>query len=91
MKKMTGIIILNYNSFECTLRCVQSILKNEKNDNYKIYIVDNASNDDSFCNLQKTYNCFDKVTLLESKKMGVIHTEIILVLNRPFRIKWIMW
>jgi len=67
---MTGIIILNYNSFECTLRCVQSILKNEKNDNYKIYIVDNASNDDSFCNLQKTYNCFDKVTLLESKKNG---------------------
>lgn len=42
---MIGIVILNYNSWELTIDCVESILQssNEDKDEIKIYIVDNQS------------------------------------------------
>lgn len=43
---MLGIVILNYNAFEDTIKCVESIV-NTCSIRYKIYIVDNASTNDS--------------------------------------------
>lgn len=43
-EKMVCIILVNYNGYKDTLECVQSILKSSYT-NYKIIIVDNASND----------------------------------------------
>lgn len=40
------IIILNYNAYEETLRCLESVRKVEY-DNYKVVVVDNDSRDDS--------------------------------------------
>lgn len=41
---MVAIILVNYNGYNDTLKCVQSIKKNDYHD-YKIIIVDNASDD----------------------------------------------
>jgi len=40
---MLGIIILNYQTWELSLRCMQSIETNAEAGVYKIYLVDNAS------------------------------------------------
>ncbi len=40
-----SIIILNYNTKELTLSCVDSIIKNTKNLDYEILVVDNGSNE----------------------------------------------
>ncbi len=39
-----AFIILHYKSIEDTKKCIDSILENLKNDNYKIIVVDNGSN-----------------------------------------------
>lgn len=40
---MTGIIILNYQTWEASLKCMKSAAKNLKGEPYTIYLVDNAS------------------------------------------------
>lgn len=40
---MTGIIILNYETWELTLRCIKNIGRTQKKLSYHIYLVDNAS------------------------------------------------
>ena len=60
----TGIIILNYNDYENTLKIIDMIkdykcLK-------KIIIVDNASTDDSFNHLKPLEN--NKITIIKNKK-----------------------
>ena len=46
MDKKTAIILLNWNSFECTMDCIES-LKAISNDDYDIILVDNNSEDHS--------------------------------------------
>ena len=53
---MIGIVILNYQNYKVTERCVQSIVDNPPSEDYKIYIVDNGSNNESFNVLSKKYN-----------------------------------
>ena len=67
MKPFVNIIILNWNNFEDTLECVNSIIKN-KYKNYGITIVDNGSTDDSLSNLNKVFSKIDKIKILVSNK-----------------------
>ena len=48
-----SIILLNYNGYKDTLKCIKSIQENEKSLNYKIIVVDNNSKDDSIKMLSK--------------------------------------
>lgn len=48
-----SIIIVNYNTKEITLNCIESILKYTKNIKYEIILVDNASSDGSKETFQK--------------------------------------
>ena len=64
---MTGIIILNYNTWEETEVCVDSIRKYTSID-YKIYIVDNCSKDDSAKILETKYKYDEDVKV-------IIHSE----------------
>lgn len=50
---MTAIIIVNYNKYEDTFACVESILQTKTKEQYRIIIVDNASPNDSWEKLQK--------------------------------------
>ncbi len=50
----TAIILLNFNSFDDTQECVESLLRIYER-NYKIIIVDNSSDDDSIKKLQIKY------------------------------------
>ncbi|OGM10470.1 hypothetical protein A2W13_02490 [Candidatus Woesebacteria bacterium RBG_16_36_11] len=42
-----AILILNYNTPDLTIKCLKSILESNFNMSYKIWVVDNASTDDS--------------------------------------------
>lgn len=66
---MIAFVILNYNTWEMTLRCVDSIFQTCKQ-NYKIYIVDNGSTNDSYQQIQKQYQNNNKVVVIKSENFG---------------------
>ena len=43
LTNMLGIVILNYNTWDDTIACIESLLKFTKINKGKIYVVDNAS------------------------------------------------
>lgn len=59
--KNFAVVILNYNTFEDTVVCVDSIRKYTVSSSYKIYVVDNASPDKSGQLLASKYAHDDKV------------------------------
>lgn len=60
-----SIIIVNYNTVDLTIQCVNSIYEKTCGVDFEIIIVDNASSDDSVIRIKKT---FPLVTLIESKE-----------------------
>ena len=60
-----SIIILNYNTFELTCQCIESINKFTKGLDYEIIVVDNASPSDDPTKIKLH---FPKIRLIESKK-----------------------
>ena len=65
-----AIVILNYNSFKETLNCVNSIKKFTQKYPYKIFIVDNASSDESRELLHVEYDNNDEIVIIENKING---------------------
>ena len=41
------VVILNYNTRDLTLECLKSVFGQKGKLKYKVWVVDNASNDDS--------------------------------------------
>jgi hypothetical protein len=66
---MIAFIILNYNTWEMTIRCVDSILRTCKQ-NYTIYIVDNGSTNDSYYNLNKQFENNKNVKVISNENTG---------------------
>ena len=64
--KNIAVVILNYNTFDDTVVCVDSIKKFTKQVAYKIYIVDNASPDKSGEQLLAKYTSDSSVAVLRS-------------------------
>lgn len=62
-----GIIIINYNQYEDTIKCVESIFKN-CHLNYTIFIVDNGSTNNSVVKLKEKYENINHVVLEVTKK-----------------------
>lgn len=62
-----SVIIINYNTAQLTLNCVESILKFEKKSNLEIIVVDNASNKDDYHNLVRLLTGFEYVQIIRSK------------------------
>ncbi|MCH5268799.1 MAG: glycosyltransferase family 2 protein [Lachnospiraceae bacterium] len=58
-----GIVICNYNKSRFVVECIQSILES-KEQNFDIYVVDNASTDDSVEQIKTRYG--NQVTLIEN-------------------------
>lgn len=66
---MISIVILNYNSTKYTVDCINSIL-NSDYENYEIIVVDNASKNESYCQL---IDFIDKLTF---EKIVVVRNRI---------------
>lgn len=66
-KKTIGVIVLNYNTLNETIKCVDSIREHTTID-YMIYIVDNASTDGSTEALYNKYSNFSDVIVICNKK-----------------------
>ena len=60
-----GIVICNYNKSAFVVDCIRSV-KESKVQNFDIYMVDNASNDDSVEAVRREFG--DSVTILENKE-----------------------
>jgi GT2 family glycosyltransferase len=68
MKKTTlSIIIINYNTSQLTLNCIESIYTFEVSKNIEFIVVDNASNAEDFEFLSKNIKDKATVTLIRSK------------------------
>ncbi len=63
--KQIGIFICNYNKAEMVVKCVQAI-KEQTYQDFDIYVVDNASTDQSVEMLRQTYE--DTITILQNEQ-----------------------
>ncbi|WP_309120843.1 glycosyltransferase family 2 protein [Paenibacillus sp.] len=63
---MIGIVILNYRTWKETVECVDSIRKST-NCEYKIYLVDNNSPDDSYTQLHAKYHSSKDIVLMQAQ------------------------
>lgn len=63
--KSIGIVICNYNKSEYVCQCIESVLQSDTQD-FDIFMVDNASTDDSVEAVQKRFG--DKVTILQNSE-----------------------
>ncbi|VJT70448.1 rhamnosyl transferase [Streptococcus pneumoniae] len=61
------IVILNYNNYEETIECVQSLRSTIKSNEYDIVIVDNNSVNDSIKELSKALSPIKIITSLENR------------------------
>ncbi len=61
MSKSIGIVICNYNKQEYVLKCLDSLFASTIDD-FDVYVVDNASTDDSAVSVREQFG--DRVTLL---------------------------
>ncbi len=60
---MVSVIILNYNTFELTRQCINSIFNSTKGVEYEIILVDNASTE---CNPDKFLDIFPGIKLVKN-------------------------
>lgn len=61
--KEIGIVICNYNKSSYVLKCIETVLASEFTD-FDVFVVDNASTDDSVASIKKRYG--DQVTVLQN-------------------------
>ena len=84
--KSIGIVICNYNKRDYVLQCIQSVIESKIQD-FDIYVVDNASQDDSVEMIQKQYG--DKVELIVNKEnlggSGGFNTGLRRVLEKDYK------
>lgn len=66
-EKLIGIIILNYNTYNDVFTCVESIFINTVSP-FRIYIVDNASNDDSYDKIKTAYKNNERIKIIKAEK-----------------------
>ena len=64
----TSIVILNYNTKDITLNCIDSIVKNTKKLNYEIILVDNGSTDGSVGEFKKLKTKIKNLIFIDNKK-----------------------
>ena len=60
---MVSIIIINYNTFDFTCQCINSVKKNTIDLSYEIIVIDNASTE---CNPEKFKDLFPKINLIKN-------------------------
>jgi len=88
--KSTGVVICNYNKSSYVVNCIQSVLES-KNQDFDIFVVDNASTDDSVEQIKKHFSP-DDVTLFVNESnlggSGGFNTGIRYVVDKGYRYVW---
>ncbi|MEE3393334.1 MAG: glycosyltransferase family 2 protein [Lachnospiraceae bacterium] len=83
--KRVGIVICNYNKADWVVKCIQSVLESKYKD-FDLYVVDNASPDDSVDRIQKEFD--GKLTLIENAEnlggSGGFDTGLITAMEKPY-------
>jgi GT2 family glycosyltransferase len=86
---MVSIVIINYNTFEITCNCIQSIIQYSSNVEYEIILVDNASTESNpddfllrFPNIKLIKN-LENSGFAKGNNLGIKHStgDVILLLN----------
>lgn len=67
---MIGIVILNYETWDATLRCIKSIEKTENTESVRVYLIDNASSSDMPVALKQYINDHDVVYISSNENRG---------------------
>lgn len=67
-KKLVSIVLINWNSFEFTKKCIENIRKTTLYPNYDVWLVDNGSTDGSLEKLVKKFGFLK--TIRNRKNMG---------------------
>lgn len=70
-KKELSIIMVNYNKYELTQRCIQSVRENISEIRYEIIVVDNCSTNNSYSELQRLNKGYNDIRIImTSKNLG---------------------
>lgn len=84
--KAVGIVICNYNKHEYICKCVQSIIDSSYKE-VDIYVVDNASTDNSVELLRREYN--DRIEIIENPEniggSGGFHVGLVKALEKEYK------
>ena len=67
---MLGIVILNYKTYQETIKCVNNILSLNIREAYRIYVIDNDSPNESLTVLKEKYVDYSVITVISSGKNG---------------------
>src|SRR5574344_1922549 len=65
---MIAIVILNYNTYKNTIKCVESIQEHTKDCEYEVFIVDNCSVDESYQKLRTQYQYHEGINVVRTIK-----------------------
>ena len=52
---LASVIIINWNNYEMTKKCIESVIKNTEYPNFEVWLIDNGSTDKSFEKLKKEF------------------------------------
>ena len=63
---LVGIVILNWKALLDTKNCINSIIETQSGYEYKIYLVDNYSQDGSYEKIIETYLHIDNITFIQT-------------------------
>src|SRR3989304_6617324 len=83
MKKLT-ISIVNYNSGDYLLKCLESLKSIEKELDFDVYVVDNASTDASFSDAKKKYPEFNFINNTKNLGYGKAHNQVLKKANTAY-------
>lgn len=78
--KEISIVIVNYNKYQLTEKCIESVVKTIKKVKYEIIVLDNCSTNNSYEKLKKLYENDKNIFIIGNKKnLGFGHGNNIAV------------
>lgn len=77
MNPKVSIIIVNWNTKDLTLQCLDSLFKNIKEISYEVYVVDNASNDGSPEAIKTKFPQVNLIINKENKGFACANNQVI--------------
>lgn len=68
VKKELSIVIVNYNKYELTQRCIESVISTVLDIKYEIIVVDNCSSNESYKQLKQMNEKYEEVNIIANSQ-----------------------